>query len=366
MSMATSRTQWTNGTAERAIAVIEEMMRTAVSWSQLNWVELLPHIIFAYGSAPKPALGGHSALYFDRGVEPTLPVDLIKLGIGKNAGDAQSGDPTQRVLASDWLSRIVDIRTRLCNELTKITSRRKEAQDGLRREADKIVPGKTKCWLSLDGINIATLKVKHSNRKRKLNPLWYGPFKVVKRSGLHTFELDLPQDKVDAGLHRAFHVKNLRIYDPNHMDFDWSANLPDMERQQIQYEVDDILSHRKVGKRNEFLVSWVGHSATLSSEFVTEAELRRNASEVLESYMTKHNIKSDGFTYDEDSSDEESSAVKPPAARSQRASKRRKVSKPAASTKSQDAKEPAPDRANSDSRDARSQRRAKRARAKDP
>ena len=364
MSMATSRTQWTNGGAERAIAVIEEMMRTSVSWSQLNWVELLPHIIFAYGSAPKPALGGHSAFYFERGVEPTLPVDLIKIGIGKNAGDAQSGDSTQKVLASDWLSRIVDIRTRLCSELTKITSREKKAQDSLRREADKIVPGKTKCWLSLEGINIATLKVKDSNRKRKLNPLWYGPFDVVKRTGRHTFELNIPDDKVNAGLHRSFHVTNLRVYEPNHMDFDWSATLPDMEQQQIQYEVDDILSHRRIGKRNEFLVSWVGHSATLSSEFVTEAELRRNASEVLERYMTKHNIKSDGTVIDDDSSDDEPDASKPPAARVQPASKRRKVSKPAAPTKGQSTNQPTSKRANSSARDARAERRAKRAKAR--
>jgi hypothetical protein len=297
-------------------------------------------------------------------VEPTLPVDLIKIGIGKNAGDAQSGDPTQKVLASDWLSRIVDIRTRLCSELTKITSREKKAQDSLRREADKIVPGKTKCWLSLEGINIATLKVKDSNRKRKLNPLWYGPFDVVKRTGRHTFELNIPDDKVNAGLHRSFHVTNLRVYEPNHMDFDWSATLPDMEQQQIQYEVDDILSHRRIGKRNEFLVSWVGHSATLSSEFVTEAELRRNASEVLERYMTKHNIKSDGTVIDDDSSDDEPDASKPPAARVQPASKRRKVSKPAAPTKGQSTNQPTSKRANSSARDARAERRVKRAKAR--
>jgi hypothetical protein len=122
MSMATSRTQWTNGAAERAIAVIEEMMRTSVSWSQLNWVELLPHITFAIGSAPKPTLDGHSAFFFDRGVEPTLPVDLIKYGIGSNAGDAQTGDPTQKILAAD--------RTVLVQISKKRMRRRRSASSG--------------------------------------------------------------------------------------------------------------------------------------------------------------------------------------------------------------------------------------------
>ena len=34
--------------------VLTRTVRTSVSWSQLNRVELLPHITFAIGSAPKP------------------------------------------------------------------------------------------------------------------------------------------------------------------------------------------------------------------------------------------------------------------------------------------------------------------------
>ena len=147
-----------------------------------------------------------------------------------------------------------------------------------------------------------------------------------------TFKLKLPATKFNAGLHDNFHVRNLRLYNPNKIDFEWSAELPDMEQQQIQYEIDDILDHRTVHKRNEFLVSWKDHDPMLSAEYVTEAELRRDALEVLETYMSKHGIESDGFAPDEDSSDDEFDSDKAPADRSQPASKRRKTQKPAAAT----------------------------------
>ena len=58
---------------------------------------------------PQPALGGHSAFYMERGVEPTLPIDLFKTTLGNDARDTQSNDPTQRILAKDRIEQLVDI-----------------------------------------------------------------------------------------------------------------------------------------------------------------------------------------------------------------------------------------------------------------
>ena len=99
LSMSSARTQWTNGTAERMIAVVEEILRTRVGWSQLDWFELIPYVVFAVNNMPQTELEGRSAFYYERGVEPTLPVDLIKLVEGKKAKDAQSIDPSQKILA---------------------------------------------------------------------------------------------------------------------------------------------------------------------------------------------------------------------------------------------------------------------------
>jgi hypothetical protein len=80
----------------------------------------------------------------------------------------------------------------------------------------------------------------------------------------------------------VFHVKNLRIYDPNAIDFDHSIHLPEIELRDAQWEIQELLSHRKVGKQNQFLVWWKNHNPLLASSFVSEAELRRDASELLE------------------------------------------------------------------------------------
>ena len=333
LSMATSRTQWTNGTAERMIAVIEEILRTKINWSQMNWVELIPFVTFVVNNMPQTALQGHSAFYYERGVEPTLPVDLIKLHGGDSAGDAQSSDSSQKILAKDRIAQLVDIRTKLHAEIQTVAGRTKEQYEKVRRVAETIVPGTSRCWLRLDGLNVKTLKLKGANRTKKLNPLWFGPFEVLRRTGILSYQLDLPTAFFDAGVHDTFHVNNLRVYDPNKVsEVNSTTTLPDTEPIDSQYEIQSILSHRKFRNRNEFLIRWVGHNPLLTAEFVEEAELRLNAKEILEEYMAKNNIISDGMNNDQ-SSDEDNSASPPSSSDQAQIKKRKRTTRAAAAQK---------------------------------
>lgn len=104
------------------------------------------------------------------------------------------------------------------------------------------------------------------------------------------------------------------------------------------------MAHRQRYGRNEFLVHYKGFSE-LRGEYTEEAELRRNASELLDEYMKRHKIVTDGYRYDDsdyvDSSDSDidvvadsspprkrkqpdSTTKKPKSKRSQRGNKRRK------------------------------------------
>ena len=161
-----------------------------------------------------------------------------------------------------------------------------------RRLADDLKAG-DKCWINIEDINLKTLRVKHSDRRRKLNPKWYGPVEIVARTGVLSYRVKLSKDVVNNGLHDVFHVKNIRRYEPNKADFDWSSTLPEVERNEQQYEVEEILQHKYEKGINKFLVSWKGYDSLTSASFVTEAELRRNASEMLEEYMSKHRIATD-------------------------------------------------------------------------
>eukprot|EP01043_Picozoa_sp_COSAG02_P036036 COSAG02_NODE_2617_length_8409_cov_2.491697_1_plen_62_part_10 len=62
------------------------------------------------------------------------------------------------------------------------------------------------------------------------------------------------------------------------------------------------MAHRKRYGRNEFLVHYKGFSE-LRGEFTEEAELRRNASELLDDYMKRYSIKTDGFKFDDETYD---------------------------------------------------------------
>ena len=66
-----------NGLAERTIAVIEDCLHSGVNYQQDNWVELGKSVMLTLNSAPKVKLLQKSPLYFERGVQPLLPIDCV-------------------------------------------------------------------------------------------------------------------------------------------------------------------------------------------------------------------------------------------------------------------------------------------------
>eukprot|EP01047_Picozoa_sp_COSAG01_P115147 COSAG01_NODE_43797_length_426_cov_0.642202_1_plen_89_part_10 len=75
--MSSARAQQTNGLAERTIAVVEECLRSRVNYAQDNWVELANSVMITLNSAPKAKLLGKSSVYYERGVQPLLPIDTV-------------------------------------------------------------------------------------------------------------------------------------------------------------------------------------------------------------------------------------------------------------------------------------------------
>ena len=61
---------------------------------------------------------------------------------------------------------------------------------------------------SLVRLNLDHIKLKiFKNRGNKLNPIFYGPFKVIAQPSTVSFTLDLPSDM---NIHNTFHVSNLK------------------------------------------------------------------------------------------------------------------------------------------------------------
>ena len=59
------------------------------------------------------------------------------------------------------------------------------------------------------------------------------------------------------------------------------------EEDETEYEIDQILAVRVQRGEYEYLVSWKGYSARLSSSWLDEADLTPNAAEILAEFKAK-------------------------------------------------------------------------------
>ena len=307
LSMSASRSQQTNGAVERIIAVVEEIFRTRIDFRQQTWPDLIPHAMFAINQMARAELNGKSSMFVERGVEPALPLDLLRT-LKASTNSTQLTMSKAESLAADRIADITEMRAQLTLELHTAQDRQKAYYDAHRREVSALLKPGARAWLKLDGVEFDAIKLKGTNRRRKLNPIYYGPFPIEKQCGPNSFKLRLPQEKVDSGLHPVFHAKNLKASPPDPSYEGKFFDIPDSQIADQEYEISKIMAHRKRYGRNEFLVHYKGFSE-LRGEYTEEAELRRNAAEMLDEYMIRHNIESDGYKFDDenyaDSSDDE-------------------------------------------------------------
>ena len=88
LKMATPRTQSTNGTAERMVAVVEEILRTCINYRQDDWAEWLPHICFVCNTALTDKLSAHSAAQVEMAFQPIAPTDMLAVVDGDSGKSA--------------------------------------------------------------------------------------------------------------------------------------------------------------------------------------------------------------------------------------------------------------------------------------
>ena len=140
--------------------------------------------------------------------------------------------------------------------------------------------------LRLDKINFKAFK----QRGRKLNPLWYGPFKVIGQPSTVSFQLKLPHD---SNLHDTFHVSNLKpATDKTFSKLPQKqTSLPAEEYDEEEYEVERILDHRWDNKHKtfEYLIQWKNWSSMFENRWEPRAHLD-NAAELREEYERKVGI----------------------------------------------------------------------------
>ena len=280
LRLSSARSQQTNGKAERKIAAIEEVLRNGVNYRQDNWTEILPYALFALNQAPSAALDNKSSLYYERGFNPITPVDLVT---SLNMRGKQDSCPSRVQERVKYLS---DMRSVVQDKIQHAISSYEHYYNARRKHDTRIKKGSL-VRLNLDHIKLQVFK----GRQNKLNPLWYGPFKVIGQPSTVSFTLELPKD---SKIHDTFHVSKLKLAtDKTFSSLSHKKVLiPTNEEDDGVYEVEKLLDHYwdHRTKSYYYLVKWKGYNELFESRWEPRIHLEEGASELLKEYEVKHDL----------------------------------------------------------------------------
>jgi len=237
--MSTTFHPQTDGQTERLNQTIEAYLRAFVGKEQDDWASLLPMAEFAYNNSVTTG-NGISPFYANYGFHPrTLnPPDQAEEPV--NPASAAYGH---------WMTAIHE----------KARKGLEAAQERMRRYMD---PGRktpptyrVKDLVMLNGRNIRTRRP-----SRKMDHKNHGPFQVEKIISPLAVRLTLPRKWK---IHNVFHVSLLEPYRTSE-----HRALPDPSKvlreaddieQSEEYDVEEVMSYRKQGRRVLYLVKWLDY-----------------------------------------------------------------------------------------------------------
>ena len=188
VNMSTSYHPQTYGQSERTIQTLEDMLRACVlDWGD-SWEKHLPLVEFAYNNSFHTSIGmsPYEALY---GRPFRTPLCWTQVGERSMIGPEIVEETTEKI------------------KLVK--EKMKEAQDRQKSYADK-----RRKHLEFEVGDLIYLKMitfkgrARVSGRRKLDPRFLGPFRILERVGAVAYKLDLPS-AMDA-YHNVFHVSQLR------------------------------------------------------------------------------------------------------------------------------------------------------------
>ena len=229
----------TDGQTEVVNRKVEEMLRCFVNHHQSNWDLFLVDLEFAYNSAPHSTTT-LSPFYLTYGSEPrSNPI------LPSRCSNPAAADFLDNITAAMSTAHSAIIRA---NEATTLQANRHRRP----------------CSFQLG--DLVLLSTRHLSSDtytgaRKLMPKFCGPFAISECINNVTFRLDLPPPLLSRGIHNAFHARLLRPYTPD-SSFSRSPPAPPPVRfpdGHIEYEVEQILRHRRFRGKPQYLVRWKGY-----------------------------------------------------------------------------------------------------------
>jgi hypothetical protein len=274
LRLSSARSQSTDGQTERMIAVVEEILRTAINYSQDNWVEQLPAVEFAINNSESSATG-MAPLFLETGRHGLLPIDVCNAGIMNTSECHELAAPVttrnckRKKTGADSDTKVKQFAGRAATHLDRVRAAHQRARDALARARTRVLSTHDhkrrdvkltvgqKVWLSAAGI---TMPVDRDRPCAKLCPVYYGPYIIEEQISPVSYRLKLP---VQSKIHDVFHVMRLKSASEVEFQGRKPKKLPAHEDE--TYDVHKILSDRTKYGKKEFLVRWTGYSMHDSS-----------------------------------------------------------------------------------------------------
>ena len=242
--MSSSYHPQTDGQTEIINRQIEQMIRCYISHKMDNWEEILPLLEFAYNDSVSQSTS-FTPFYLNLGYDPSSTSFIGPL--------PSCSVPT----SSEFVEHLRTVISAAKDSLEAARERAVRYANRHRRDEQFAVDDYV--LLSSEHVLPDTLKRRPS---AKLQPRFFGPFKVLKRIGPVAYRLDLPRS---CHFHPTVHVSRLKKYISSDPAIRPVPVLPDpvfIEGEKY-YHVEQILDHRTRGRnpntRTEYLVKWKGY-----------------------------------------------------------------------------------------------------------
>jgi hypothetical protein len=271
LSPSTAFHPQTDGQVERLNRTLEETLRAYVNHRQSDWDDLLPVVEFTINNA-KHASTGYSPFELTYGQGPMSPAIL------SNSRSIDSTAPS----VDEFLERMRTLTKIARKELERAQNRQKSLADKKRSERSFSVGDRV--FLSAENVDS---DISRKRPSQKLKDKFLGPFSVVERVGQLAYRLKLP---TRMRIHPVFHVSKL---EPAKDDPFGRKPLPPppaaVEGEVIEYEVDEILDHRRRRGKLQFLVRWKGYPVD-DSTWEPRTHLVPHAADLLEEYQQLNDL----------------------------------------------------------------------------
>src|SRR5579871_5430460 len=88
---------------------------------------------------------------------------------------------------------------------------------------------------------------------KKLALKWVGPYKITKQIGKTAYKLEL---LMSTRFHPVFHANVLQPYFPADDNRQPTRPPPIVIKGQLEYEVEQVISHRKQHRQEQYLLKW--------------------------------------------------------------------------------------------------------------